>query len=232
MQPTLLVGDVHGCRAELEELLHEAGWTPRMALVLVGDLVAKGPDSQGVVALARHYGARAVLGNHDAHVLRARAYRNGELAAGEKPPSPEHAAVVDALSLDDFAYLEHLPLYLNLGPETEGAPDTLAVHAGLVPGIPLAAQRPSDLMNLRSIREDGTPTKKLDGRPWGSVWQGPERVVYGHDAVRGLQLYPFATGLDTGCVYGRKLTGLILPERRLVSVDAHRAYTPMEKPKA
>jgi len=102
------------------------------------------------------------------------------------------------------------------------------VHGGLVPGVPLDRQDPDLMMNLRSIEEDGTPTKKLKGRPWAALWSGPERIVFGHDAIRSLQEHRFATGLDTGCVYGRKLTALILPERRLVSVDARREYVSIQ----
>lgn len=221
---TILVGDIHGCREEFERLLNECGFCDGEPLVLVGDLVAKGPDSAGVVELARRSGARAVLGNHDARVLRLRDVREGKLPPEARPTKPEHQRVLESLTPEDFAYLDGLPHLLRLGPEEPGKADTIVVHAGVVPGIPLESQDPDQLMNLRSIQDDGTPTKKLKGRPWAQVWQGPELIVFGHDALRGLQLQRFATGLDTGCVYGKSLTALILPERRLVSVPAKHEY--------
>jgi len=218
MERTIVVGDVHGCRAELEALTKACGFGPGQRLVLVGDIVAKGPDSAGVMAFVRAQGALGVLGNHDAHVLRAREALSGK---------PEHRQVVETLSEEDLAYLQALPLYLDLGPEAPGDAPTFVVHAGAVPGIPIPQQDREHLLTLRSIRDDGLPTKKLKGKPWASLWQGPERLVFGHDAMRGLQQYPFAVGLDTGCVYGGALTALILPERRLVSVRAERAYVPL-----
>lgn len=220
MQRTILVGDVHGCIDELRDLLDACGYRHGDRLVLVGDLVAKGPDSQAVVQLARDEGALAVLGNHDAHALKARE----ESAAGGNKIKLERRRLVETLTAEDWQYLEALPLYLRLGPELPGAPDTVAVHAGCVPGVPLDEQEREHLITLRSITMEGAPTKTLDGVPWASVWRGPERIVFGHDAIRGLQQYPQATGLDTGCVYGGKLTALVLPERRLVSVPARRAY--------
>jgi hypothetical protein len=230
MQRTIVVGDVHGCREELEDVLRAAGWRAGDRVALVGDLCAKGPDTQGVLALCRERGFLAVLGNHDAHVLRIRdeqqGKRGGEDGDGHKA-KPEHQQVVDTLTPLDWRWLEALPLVLALGPEQPGDADTVVVHAGVVPGVPLSRQDRECLLTLRSIRDDGEPTKKLKGTPWAALWKGPERIVFGHDAVRGLQQHPFATGLDTGCVYGGKLTALILPERRLVSVPARRAYVPM-----
>jgi diadenosine tetraphosphatase ApaH/serine/threonine PP2A family protein phosphatase len=215
---TLLIGDVHGCLDELQDLLRVTGVDPRAdRVILVGDLVAKGPDSVGVVALAREQGFLAVLGNHDAKVLK--------LGPGAVAPmglvSPgEHAHVAANLGAENWAFLEALPLYLSL-PKL----DTIVVHGGLVPGVPLPEQERRFLLNLRSITPAGEPSKRVnEGVPWASLWPGPEHVVFGHDAVRGLQQHPHATGLDTGCVYGNALTGLLLPERRLVSVPARRAY--------
>jgi hypothetical protein len=225
MQRTIVVGDVHGCREELEDLLQACGWRGGDRVALVGDICAKGPDSQGVVALCRARGFLAVMGNHDAHVLRLRDEQ--EKGGDGHKAKPEHQQVVDSLTAPDWRWLEALPPMLPLGPERPGEADTVVVHAGVVPGVPLASQDRECLLTLRSIRDDGTPTKKLKGTPWASLWKGPERIVFGHDAVRGLQQHPFATGLDTGCVYGGKLTALLLPERRLVSVPARRAYVPM-----
>lgn len=215
---TFIVGDVHGCREELEDLLREAGWEEDDDLVFVGDLVAKGPDSRGVIRLARELGARAVRGNHDQHCLRWWDAKQ----AGE--PLPElrdaHQGVADVLDEDDWRWLAAQPLWLEL-PDCEA----LVVHAGLLPDVPLEEQDPYDLMNMRSILEDGTASRFYDeGEPWASRWPGPRLVVFGHDALRGLQRHPHAFGLDTGCVYGGWLTGVWLPDRDLVSVPARATW--------
>ena len=222
MARTIIVGDVHGCRRELEALLEACELASEDELVLVGDLVAKGPDSAGVVRLVRTLGAKAVRGNHDQHLL------NWKLAteAGHRPaPRPEHERAARSLSAADWEHLASLPSYLRL--PHRGA---VVVHAGLMPGVAIEQQATDDLLRLRSIRADGSGSSKLDGRPWASLWQGPELVFFGHDARRGLQLHPHAIGLDTGCAYGRKLTAYLLPDRRLVSVPAQRRHCPVAAP--
>jgi hypothetical protein len=220
---TIVVGDVHGCVDELSDLLAACRYGGGDELVLVGDLVAKGPDSHGVLALVRELGARSVLGNHDAHVLRARdALRTG--APPARPIRPDTARLVEQLDERDWQLLETLPLWLSL-PEHRA----LVVHAGLEPGKPVAAQDPELLLNMRTIRPDGSGSRRReDGVLWASSWPGPELVLFGHHASAGLQLHPFAIGLDTGCVYGKQLSACILPERRIVSVPARRVYQSIE----
>ena len=214
MPRTLIVGDIHGCRAELEELIAAAGLSKkRDRLISVGDVVAKGPDSHGAIKLLREWDATAVRGNHDVHVLK---FRRGE------EMKKEHRAVAKTLTEPDWRFLEAMPLFLRL-------PGLIIVHGGVVQGVPLEQQEEASLVNMRSIDANGRWSKRIeDGKPWASLWPGPERVIFGHDAVRGLQEWPHALGLDTGCVYGKALTGLLLPEDRLISVPAHREWTPME----
>lgn len=218
---TIIVGDVHGCREELAELLKVLKVKDPDRVICVGDIVAKGPDSRGAIQLLRDVGADAVRGNHDAHVLR---FREGGPDV-RRPLKPEHQEVLDTLRPADWRWLEALPLFIRL-PEH----DAVVVHAGLVPGIAVEDQDPETLLTVRSITSEGAPTKRLEGgEPWARLWKGPEHVYFGHDAVRGLQRERFATGLDSGCVYGNQLTACVLPSAKLVQVPAKRAYAPPGK---
>jgi hypothetical protein len=219
---TVVIGDVHGCLDELQDLLRVCGGDRKTdRIVLVGDLVAKGPDSRGVLQLARELGLQSVLGNHDAKVLSFDPVLPG---VDPERSRKDHGNVARTLGPGEWSYLRGLPLYLAL-PDLE----VMVVHAGMLVGVPLSEQPRELLLNMRSITPEGQPSKRIDaGVPWASLWPGPTHVVFGHDAVRGLQKFRFASGLDTGCVYGRQLTAVIWPERRFVSVPARRAYAEMK----
>lgn len=221
MDRTLVVGDVHGCLEELERLFEHVTLGSHDRVVMVGDLVAKGPDSLGVIRLLRRLGAESVLGNHDAHLLRC---HRAVLHAEDLSRWSDAVRTLESrLSNDDWAWLDALPYTIELPLHS-----AVVVHAGLVPGIPIQEQAPDHMLTMRSIRPDRTASKRIgDGVPWASLWPGPTHVYFGHDAVRGLQRYPFATGLDTGCVYGGRLTGCLLgegDEPMIVSVPSRRAY--------
>ena len=245
---TIVVGDVHGCLGELHELLEKVEYTPAHdRVVLVGDLVNKGPGSAECVRYARTAGHSVVRGNHDDAALfaweeRHAARRRGDAVELEEPHSRKYA-YTDRFDAEDVAFLRGLP-YTLLLEEADGPDPSLVVHAGLVPGLALAEHDLEDLYTMRNLvprGEGGAWAPRAaagEGVSWASQWVpqpaapgGPRiaHVYFGHDAKRGLQLAPHATGLDTGACYGRELTCCVLPERKLVSVKARRMYA---QPKA
>jgi hypothetical protein len=219
---TIIVGDVHGCRAELDWLLDRARFEAGDRLILVGDLVARGPDSLGVLDIARRTGAIIVRGNHEQKLLDSRHAPVGRL----------HREVARSLRPVDWTLLETSPLSLDL-PEH----GLRVVHAGVMPGQSWAQQRREILLNIRTI------LYKQRKVLWGTRYAGPPHIVFGHHASPGLQLHPWATGLDTGCVYGGRLTAIVLahgqrmpraPAQRrllLVSQQAARVYFDPERRK-
>jgi hypothetical protein len=205
---TAIVGDVHGCYAELCRLIEKIRWASGDRLIFVGDLVARGPDGRRVLALARELGAESVAGNHDLKLL-------------------ERSSEVDPA---DRALLASLPLWLDL-PEH----GLRVVHAGVMPGVPIEQQDPWVLTHIRSLDEQGQPSSARRPPLWAERYTGPPHVVFGHDALTGLQLHDWATGLDTACVYGERLSALVLDEGEpvppkklrkgaIVSVRAKRRY--------
>ncbi|MCK6528388.1 metallophosphoesterase [Myxococcota bacterium] len=219
-----VVGDVHGCADELAALLDRAGFDPaRHHLVLVGDVFAKGPDPAGVFRTVRTAGGEMVLGNHDVALL-ARREGLAHRPAGDRGWDPHGwcARVLTEEAPGAWGLLESAPLVL-----TSGA--TWVLHAGLDPAVGLAATSREDVLTVRRLA--GGP-----GAPfWWERWEGPETVVFGHDAKRGLvrrvhRGRTVALGLDTGCVYGGRLTGWFAGEDRLTSVAARRAYSPLARP--
>lgn len=201
---TLFVGDVHGCSQELAALLALA--RPDR-LILVGDLFTKGPDAPGVWARIQEEGAEAVLGNHDDLLLR----------------KPEKAA---ALGLPEAAldWLRGLPLSIS-GEGPQGP--WLVIHAGVHPELGLAGTSRDRALVMRRFPDDTDPAHPY----WWQRWSGPPLVIYGHDAVRGLQDHrPRSLGLDTGCVYGGALSGFLLEEGRVLSVPALRAWAAVQGP--
>jgi hypothetical protein len=220
---TILIGDVHGCASELGSLLERVRFGPGDRIVLVGDLVARGPDSRGVLAIAREAGAQSVLGNHEEKLLTWR--------RGESPLGAEHAQVASSLSDEDWRLLEGMPLRIDL-PE-HGA---LVVHAGVIPGQPVEDTPPEALLRMRTLDAAGRWSAARDAGPlWGSLYDGPAHVFFGHNARESLQLWPWATGLDTACVYGGRLSAFVLDagepaprgeaaRSRITSVAAMRKY--------
>jgi len=226
---TFIIGDVHGCLAELERLLCAASIGAHDDVVFVGDLVARGPDTLGVLELAKRLDAKCVQGNHERKLLQA---YESESRGGPKVELPAgHRQLMGELRRRHWEFLRSMPLVLEL-PQHQ----VCVVHAGLVPGLPLGQQDPWVLTHVRSIDEQGQPSTEPGSRLWAATYRGPPHVVFGHSAQVGIQLHEHATGLDSGCVYGGRLTGLLIDEgrpvaaldqrrRALISVAAAKRYS-------
>ena len=230
-RPVFIVGDIHGCFDELQELI-EAGRKStndrELYLVCAGDMLNKGPKSKEVLDFLRDLMQRgmasAVRGNHERAILNQ--YR---LLSGETDYTlPKRYTYLNEFNRDDFAFIEQLPYSVSI-PHL----NAVIVHAGLVPGIPLHRQSCEDLCDMRNVEMTisfpwglvvTAHRVPVRGVAWATQWQGPQHVYFGHDCRRGLQQLPLATGLDTGCVYGGQLTGVVLDGNsespRLLSVDA------------
>ena len=231
-QRLVIVSDVHGCLDEVQALLQKIHYSPDTTTVIfVGDLVAKGPKSAETIDwLTKQSGMYAVRGNHEDNALLAIHEKTSKYA------KKDAYNFVTMLSPEQQRFIKELPVTITI-PELQ----LLVVHAGLDPGkrgLPIQHQAFSDLIRIRCVDFAGTTSNK-NPKPnqlelWGDSYKGPPFVVFGHDAKRKLQVHSWARGIDTGCVYGGSLTGLIIENTHeshnwkerieIVSVPAAKVY--------
>lgn len=237
--PFDVVGDVHGCRAELEILLgqldyvivrdgsgraidavHPAG----RRVVFVGDLVDRGPDSPGVLRLAMGMvgagNAFAVPGNHENKLVRALRGRKVELTHGLAETMAQLAGEPEEFRAAVATFCHDLVSHLVL----DGGRLVVA-HAGLKQEYQGRASG-----RVRAFALYGETTGETDeyGLPvryaWADDYRGPAMVLYGHTPTVAPEWTNNTLCLDTGCVFGGRLTALRYPEREVVSVPAERVW--------
>jgi calcineurin-like phosphoesterase family protein len=208
---TIVVGDIHACFDELIDLLNLIQLQENDRVVAVGDLIVKGEKSREVLDyFIDDKRLSSVVGNHD-RVLR-------QFWRGEPVPLTKAQQLVSAeleSSCERYQpYLQSLPYLIDLGSH-------LVVHAGVRPGVPLERQMAADMTELRTMGADPQSKK---GIPWYAVYRGEKIVLFGHWPHRKPRRGPRAIGLDTGCVYGGRLTAYIIEADQFASVPARRVY--------
>lgn len=251
--PFDIIGDVHGCATELEELLDqlgyvkavigdsEPGWsnfsyqhpTGRKA-IFVGDLVDRGPRVLDTLSIVRNMvesgSAFCVPGNHDMKLLKKLRGRDVQITHG----LAETLAEIDALpddargpfckSLADF--LDGLVSHFVLD---DGK--LVVAHAGMKEEM---QGRGSG--KVRDFALYGETTGETDefGLPvrhnWAAEYRGAAMVVYGHTPIPEPEWLNRTVNIDTGCVFGGRLTALRYPEKEFVSVTAKQTYCKPAKP--
>jgi protein phosphatase len=251
--PFDIVGDVHGCADELEALLGELGYEVgartegnglaagpmyrhpggRMA-VFLGDLVDRGPRVLDTLRIVRNMveagAALCVMGNHEQKLLRALSGRNVQITHG----LAETLAEIDAVPPDDRATLtEELKVWLDARISHYVLDDgrLVVAHAGLKEEM---HGRGSGAVREFALYGDTTGETDEYGLPvrlnWAADYRGKATVVYGHTAVPEADWLNNTIDVDTGAVFGGKLTALRYPERELVSVSAARTYYEPARP--
>ncbi|MFT3708142.1 MAG: metallophosphoesterase family protein [Archangium sp.] len=211
MSRTIVIGDLHGCFDEAGALLDQLHVTSSDRVIFAGDLVDRGPKPRECVELAMKH--ECILGNHEEKHLQQRHSKPEKL-------SPAHLFTRNALGPEHYAYFEKLPLFIRL-PEFKAA----VVHAGVFPGVELEKQLPHHLLHIQHINPPATksswPSKAPAGHKfWTNFWKGPERIIFGHSVLDRPLVSEWAVGVDTGAVFGRGLTALVLPEWKLVTLPS------------
>jgi hypothetical protein len=213
MSRTIVIGDIHGCFDELVSLLESINFGADDQIVSVGDLIVKGNRSKDVLDLfLGDPRFSSVLGNHDLALLRFWQGATTSLKRCQMQTCSELRANEETYR----DYLASLPLMIDLGSH-------LVVHAGVRPGLSLESQSLEDLTELRTLGEDRRSRK---GVPWYEVYDGEKVVLFGHWPSAEPRRAKRAIGLDTGCVYGNRLTAYVVESGDFLSVPALRAYDP------
>ena len=237
------ISDIHGCIDEFKEILNKIQYKPsQMRVVLLGDLVDRGPDAKAVIAKARELKLESVKGNHEDRVVRFLKHEEKKRLFGTKNPmkvTSSHDSK-EALRLDpeDVEYIDNLPYKINLGN------NSYAIHAGIEPGKPFDQQVPAQLMRVRYVNSKGfgvplNPDKSIPKNTvlWEEKHEGEQNIIYGHfvHSLEAPRVYEnkkgaLCIGTDTGCVFGGNLTAIFLhfydnklkPE--FVQVKANKIY--------
>jgi polynucleotide kinase-phosphatase len=243
--PFDIIGDVHGCRLELEQLLSALGYAivrddsgrPVNAVhpaartaIFVGDLVDRGPDSPGVLRLAMGMVAAGtaicVPGNHEQKLARKLNGRQVQVTHGL-------AETLEQLDREDPSFVKEVRVFIDslVSHYVLDGGKLVVAHAGLKEAYQGRASG-----RVRAFALFGETTGETDEYglpvryPWARDYRGSAAVVYGHTPTPEPEWINNTICLDTGCVFGGKLTALRWPTRELVSVPAEREYYAPARP--
>jgi protein phosphatase len=246
--PFDIIGDIHGCAAELWELLEKLGYQIQEVeddginqgldishpagrkVIFLGDLVDRGPDSPGVIRIAMSMVAQkkawCVIGNHDMKLLKKLMGKNVTLTHGLE-------ITMEQLELESITFIDGVKSFLGSlmsHYQLDGGRLVIA-HAGIKEEM----QGRKDGA-VKSFCMFGETTGQSDefGLPirynWAKDYRGEAKVIYGHTPVPEPRWQNRTINIDTGCVFGGRLTALRYPEEELVSVEARQNYAPYAKP--
>jgi serine/threonine protein phosphatase 1 len=211
----LVIGDIHGCSDEMSELIDKAGLSSSDEIIAIGDMIDRGPNSPAVLAFFRTApNATSLFGNHERkHVL---------AWAGQSTLTPSQVLARDQFQPEEYGlgieYMRTLPHVLELDA-------ALLVHAFLEPGLALEHQDERVLVGTLGGQHH---LERHYARPWWELYHSRTPLIVGHrDYTHNGQPFIYRNivfGIDTSCCLGGRLTGLLLPEFRILQVPSRKNY--------
>ena len=240
MSRTIVITDVHGCADELQDLFDKCAVTSSDKVVFLGDAMDRGPDCAGVLNLLRKVNAKCAMGNHDEKYARYWSHEQKvKNIEGYKNPMGNFAKNEDKISLYRSLSEEDLVFMRSWQPYVWINETTLGVHAGMIPGISLEHQKYEVLLHVRWVDIDKkrmVPLKKDFSQPentyfWTDKFDHKFDVVFGHSVLNlekptiNQNRHGFRTiGLDTGAVFGGRLTAYIPEQSGFISIPSRKKY--------
>ena len=232
---TIIYGDLHGCLEEFKELRAKVNPMPDDREIIIGDILDKGPYSIETLRYANEKNFECLMGNHEYRYLRFHNHQEKEQLTGKKNPmtfGEEKMGMYENLSKDDFDYISEMPFYIKINNLT-------LLHGGITNDIVLESAKKKKLESvvyIRHLNDEGkwtsTQGTSSNQQLWNTVYDGNQGViVYGHSDYKEVRIDPYAIGIDTGCVYGNKLTAIVLEDTvnpmqnyKIVDVQAQEKY--------
>ena len=209
MHKLIIYGDIHGCYNEFISLRKKINPQPNDIEVCVGDILTKGKHSLQTLDFIMNHNIKSVIGNHEEKLLR---YLKHQKLPKKNPVklTLDEENIIASLTKEHIKFLESMPLFLKFGA-------VLVLHGGLQNRMNLDNLTKRDkekILRLRYIDQDehfiAYDQKQEDSIFWADVYNGSQGfVVYGHQWFDEVKKSPFALGIDTGCVYGNKLSAAI-----------------------
>lgn len=222
--PVAFIGDIHGCNTELEKLITMIDSIyGDISIVSVGDVVDRGPGVHESIQLLKQRNVLMCMGNHEDKLLRWK--KGSDVRIGNS-----QQVSLDAMKEDDWTWIATAKDYIDF-------PDRKlkVVHAGFIPSIPYIEQPYKTIIRLRDLdlaQAKMLPLGATGGTFWAALWDGPDHIIFGHEAFTNVHKFPRATGIDTACVFGGKLSALIYHDEGrtfdngidILSVKAEKRY--------
>ena len=208
----IIYGDIHGCYQEFIDLRKKINPLEVDIETCVGDVITRGKDSIKILRYIQKNNIRSTIGNHENKIIR---YLKHEKSGIKNPIKldQDERKIISELSVSDVNFMNSMPLFIKFGRIT-------VLHAGVQNHFnldSLSKEEKSKVLRLRYISKNYNfiPFGEEDGDSvfWSEVYNGRQGlIVYGHQVFEKVKIDKHSLGIDTGCVYGNKLSAVVFSD--------------------